>query len=852
MSTYVLVTITNIQGPLGQVTLRFSNLGYVVDAGPFAGESFQDSWTAQSFNAFAVGRIAHTITPEGLLLVGGTVPPSVADIEVANNFTSGRSSTRQLDYLFGPSYDLSDARVLIELKETVDGSPPPYASFVPCFTGRLSKRPTRSADAVKFYFEPVMAELAGPMLTYRHTGMGAYYLFTTASATEGNPPAIIAVDFTLQFYGSFFTGDTGPSHQTLYRIENSSNVPLIDLYMDTQIVDLGGGNFQTVELLTLDVKYATGTDTYTIWSRIEDEQGLGRPFWATIVWDQTGGTFSAWVNGTKFVDESAILNTPTGTPDHNVFGDVDSSSAAMISAIRVYDTAHDEAEALRREGPIDYAEDSTIINAWEFDDGIGLTATDYGPNGFHIPLPAGSWIFRQLDGERGVDGEIAPLILGSVFGAPVQLVNPKEPSGLLTVSGDRIVRAYSKGVPLSTSVLTTSTFRFDHLVGSIRATTGDFGRRHVPGESIQVLNAFSSQYNGSYVIKSISPTVTGSLVPSGVTDLLTVTVESHTWTSSGTGTATVQTDQDVGYNWLPWDGAGLEENPYDGTNILGLTYEWLLSQPLTADVIGDPEIYVTSPPAGFANPDDLGNVLLQAMRTYGPAWDDSIVPPPYAYGAFTNRVGYYVSGSMSTDVVVNDLSRGCLTWVQEDDEGKIRLRKFAFPESVGSSEEVFAEDVVTDSVVTDRLSATTLKTVSSSWITSVITRYARNWTPLRNDDVPQAVDPDVRSFVTREWREVISGDTGKVTTDTPVFYTYENRKAEAKDLGDTVLRLSRGEVAEFDVRMSPEDQLSKHAIGSKMTGDLTALGLGNVPRIVIGREAGIGSGLLRLAVWFEW
>lgn len=841
MLTYVLWTISNIQGPGGAETLRFSNLPYTIDSGPDAGESFQDSWTTSSYEAFSITRTGNSITQEGLLSVGGTVTPQVGEVEVANNYPSAQATVRQLDYLFSSAYDLSEATVLGELKSTSSSTPPTYSSFITFLSGRLARRPTKTNDTVKFYIAPRMSDLTGPLLKRRFSGMGSYYLLSASPAGESNPPVIPATGFSLQVYGSFFLGGTATGNQTLYKIQDSGLVALIDIYVDT------------AENLKLGIKYATGTDVYTLWTRPVGERGLGNPFFASVSWDDTGGTMSAWVNGTKVVDATPILHARTGTFNLNVFGAVNGGSAAMLSAVRVYNTAHSEVEILRREGPINYQEDTSILNAWEFDDGVGTICTDYGPNSRHVSLPAGTWVFRQLDGDRGQDDKIIPLVLGSSFCVPVVVANPKEPSGIATVTGSRITRAYSKGIPISTTGVVAATFSFNHIAGTIDITSGAFGRSLVPGESIEVVSAFDSQYNGVYVVKAITPQVSGTVYPSGTKDPFSVAVESHPWTSSGTGTATVQTASTVNYNWVQIDGAGLEPSPYTSAeNIIGALYSWTLPQPLTADVVGDPTVYVSSPPSGYVNPDDFGNVIAQAVKTYGPAWDNTIFPvSPYVFGQFGYRVGYYVNDSKKAEEVIDDITRGCLIWMVESNNGEVSLAPFYFPEGIGFSEEISADEVDPSSVVTDRFSASARRDISSPFVTSVITSYARNWTPLQESDIPQIVDPEVRSFVSKEWREVISGDTGKITTDTPRFFTYENRKAEAQVLGDAVLRLSQGEVAELAIRMDPEEQLTALQIGAKVTGDLTSIGLGNGERIVIGRDAQIGTGMLQLSLWFE-
>lgn len=851
MITYILWTFSGIQGPMGAETLRFSNYAYVIDSGPDAGESFQDSWTETSYSSFGVTRTGFTITPDGLLRVGGLVPPEAGSIEVANNYPSAVSTVRQLDYLFGSDYDLSNVTVTGELKTSLDGTPPAYSSFIPFFTGTLSLRPTRTSDTVTFHVAPTASLLNGPMLTARQTGMGSFYIFQFVSeAIENNPPAIINTDFTLQFFGSFVLGAGASGKQTLYKIEDGLSIPLIDLYIDTS------------ENLKLGVNHSTGTDVYALWSRPVDERQSEDFFWATVSWNNTGGTMSAWVNGVKVVDATPILNTPTGVPADNIFADISNNSAANISSVRVFDTAYDESGVLEREGPIDHAEDTTLLNAWEFDDAVGDVCTDYGPSSRHVPLPSSNkWQFRQTDGDRWQEGKIVPLVLGSVFGAPVILTNPKQPGGIVSVAGGGLkpLRAYSKGVPLSTFESVTAPFRFDRItpaIGSITAaTTTVFGRFHVPGEAIEVSGAFDPQYDGTYIIKEIVPRVSGSLFPSfsgPFDDRFSVVVESHSWGSSGTGNATVKTATSAATDWTVTSGAGLEGDFYaSGVPIQGIIYSWAHPHPLAADVVGDPTIYLSSPPATYANPDRLLNVLLQAMKTYGPEFNDTILPPSYSFSTIPYRVGYYVNDETPTRDVVDNLSRSCLTWIEEDGAGVISFSEFTFPEDVGSSEEIFADDIDPSSVVTDRFSSTARRNVSSPFVTSVITRYLKNWTPLEENDVPQVVDPEVRSFVTREWRQIIAGDAGLVTTDTPIFETYENRRGRAKTIGDKVLRLARGEVAEFDMRLDPEDQLTSFLIGSKAVGDLTRLGLGDVDRIVIGREALPGAGLLHLVVWFE-
>lgn len=842
MITYILWTFSGIQGPMGAETLRFSNYAYVIDSGPDAGESFQDSWTEASYRSFGVTRAGFTITPDGLLRVGGLVPPEAGSIEVANNYPSAVSTVRQLNYLFGSDYDLSNVAVTGELKTSLDGTPPAYSSFIPFFAGTLSLRPTRTSDTVTFHVAPTVSLLNGPMLTVGQTGMGTLYDFSSITpAIENNPPAIVNTDFTLQYYGNFVLGGA-TGDQSLYKIEDAFNVALINLYFDD------------TENLKLGVNHLTGTDVYTLWSRPINERQSDDFFWASVSWNNTGGTMSAWVNGVKVVNATPILNTPTGVPADNVFATRSSPATIGISSIRVFGVAFDEDSVLEREGPIDHAEEASLLNAWEFDDALGNICTDYGPDSRHLLLSFGQWRFQHTGGDRWQDGKIVPLVLGSAFGVPVALTSPKQPGGVISAAGFLIARAYSKGVPLSTFNTTApAPFSFNHVAGSIKAAVAAFyGRFFVPGESIEVSGAFDPQYDGTYTIKSIVPRVTGSLIPSGTDDRFSILVDSHTWTSSGSGLAVVKTDSNAAYDWVPSSTSIVEGGLYvDNVDILGITYSWNLPHPLSADVVGDLTMYLSSPPAGYKSPDRLLNVMLQAMKTYGPQFDDTTLPPSYSFNDIPYRVGYYISDETPTRDVVDTLSRSCLTWVEEDGAGVISFSEFAFPEDVGSSEEIFADDIDPSSVVTDRFSSTARRNVSSPFVTSVITRYLKNWTPLEENDVPQVVDPEVRSFVTREWRQIVAGDAGLVTTDTPVFETYENRRGRAKTIGAKVLRLAQGEVAEFDMRLDPEDQLTSFLIGSKVVGDLTRLGLGDRDRIVIGREAMLGAGLLHLVVWFD-
>lgn len=839
MMLYILWTISNIQGPGGAETLRFSNLPYQIDSGPSAGQSFQDSWSLESYERFSIKEVGFELTSEGVLVPGGVLEPAAAPVDVANNYTSAAAVARQLTYLFGADYDLTGADVVGEMARTKDGTVPPYSSFQTFFTGKVSKRPGKTVEEVSWVFESTLARLNGPMLSRRFDGMGPRLVFNaSAPISEGDPAPMIGGNWTVQAYLSAFLGAFATGKQTIWRVEDSSNVALLDLYIDA--------GSDTVKL---DVKWASGTDTYTLWARPVGKRDGDYYFWVSVSWNQSAGTYSVRADGGEVVTAGTILHNPAGTEAETIIGDLP-LSAYHATATRLYNVALTDDEAAERERPLDYLEDEGILyNAWEFNDGRGSVVTDYGPRKNHLQIqdPIPDWRFYAFSGDAGFADKVIPAVLGAAFGVPAVISNPKEPSGALSVGMDSVQIVRAKSVPLSRAEqYPTGTYSFNHATGAIKLTSGvfTFGRTLLIGESLTVSGAFDSQYNGTYTVLSMSPSNVGVLRRQGLADRYGVIVESPGWTSSGTGSATIRADVDQ----QDWNVEPAAAPPEVGKITLSRTFP----SPVHADIVGDPNIYATSAPSAYTPPDDLANVLLQAAKDFGPQFDNTTFPD-VAYGLFTTpagfayRVGYYVADESPTRKVIDDIAKGCLVWMRESGAGVISVDAFKFPEEIGSSTPISADDVIPGTITNKRGSGSS----SGRWITSLKTNYQRVWSTVGENDIPQIVDENTRSFVSREWRTAISGDAGNVTTETPTFYAYVNRKPQAKALGDRVLRLSQGEVVEFDVRVDGEDQPTTYTVGSKLSGDLSAVDLGASDRIVLGREMFLGAGYMTLTVWFE-
>ena len=827
---YILWDIT-VQGPSGDVVLRFSNRRYVIESGPDTGESYRASWTQASFKRLQIEQMGYRLNSDHVTTVGEIVRRGLSPIEVVNA-TPGIGQERELDFLFEPDHILKGSvvgQLAVADNETFSG--PGLADFETFFTGVLDKKTTRKQETVVFYPEPTTQETKGPLLTVRFNGQSRYFEISGSDAVSIFPLPSFG-DFTLQLYMDFTATATG----SLFRLFSVALQVMFEIFYNN-----------TTD--TIEIGVNDKADTYVILTSAQ--QVFFRLRFFTVSWDETAGEFSAWVDDVQTVMGQTIDNDLVGVKGTMIVGDplLDSSS---MSSVRTWSVPSTNAQVLDRLESIDHTEEPDLIQAYEFDEARGVTVFDHSVNELHMDISSSvalNGVFKSSrDGEVFMEGKIKPAAFGTVWSAPLLVSDTRLDRAYVAVAAFDVLQVYSQGTLLvaSSSNITAGTFTFlapSRLISA--APPQFFGFRFVVNQRFEIVGSASGDFDGVFTVEDKLTDNLRRVVPIGLDFRTTLQVVEPLATTS-TETATIR-PLAGSTDWQLDPGEEQRSSEYyPEPNIDNLFVQFVNAPvtPLFADIIGDRNILATGAAGGVFNPPGfIDNVITQLFRTYGPKWDTSTFPPP-VYASLDHRVGMYVDDSRSTQQVVNDLTRGTLIWVLEDGLGVISLREFAFPEDLSSPQTLNQKSVIS----VDRPH---FKLHGVSELEALNVHYAKSWTVMDRTAIPAAVDPATRDFITSEFRVVVAGDKDSVTTETPVFVTFENRKKQARDSGNTVLRLSQGVVDAITIREDAKSQLTSFGIGTLVEGVLPRYGLPSLLGVVLGSQQRPTKEEMVLYVWSE-
>jgi hypothetical protein len=838
------ITVTNPAG--APETLRFANREYYPTTGDDAREPILTSWIASEARRATVTEDAYGVQ-HGTALVetGGIVPRIPSALVVANRRLA--DDTRELDYLFDEGYDFKNGTAE-GLQAITEGDPTP-ADFVTRFTGVIRRRPERSASVdegrVTFHIESTTSKLKVPLLSKTFSGMAGWLLQdggTNFVTNAGDAPDIFADDWTVSLYCSM-RATTGECN--LFRVLDGSGNPMVRLYRD-----------YASEEMRLDITETwPGTiDTYSLFST----DGLGGDppmdvndwFWVTISWDGTGGTFNVYTDGTfvaagefdhPVVDETILsAGEPDDTAD-KVSLEPTGTIRTIVSACRIWSRSLTEEEVRKRHGVLDAAYESDLEVSWEMDYRIGDIVADHSIHGRHVQIGVTSHWGSIIDGDRDLEGQPYPLVLGIAHGVPGLGLDTRLGREAFTASGHQLTHVYAKGIPLVVSAVSASAdLNFRHDVGSIDMDAeGVFGAQLMAGQRIEVYGGVPTAFTGFYDIDRIVPYPLRAIRLRGEDHRFTVFVEDPGWVSSGTAThQTRAVPGHVNYTQEQY------ESPYHPgeavRTFLACEVNQATPDPITADVVGDPEILVNVTPVGgeYIPPHDLGNVLLQAAITYGPQLDaaDFVVPD---HGDFPFIVGVYVNDFRHAYEVMDELAAGCLVWIKESDAGVLSFQRFAFPEDVATVWDL-------DGVLIHKVEEIT-SPFDQEKPTAVDVLYHRNWTVIEN--VAGGADDETRSFARSEWRKSRRGDLTVDDADAPDFVTYEHQPPLAAELGDDVLRLSRGSILRITFSDEPTAIRDGYKIGDRATLDDPTVGVVSLDGIIVRRSEHMTRPVIELDIW---
>jgi hypothetical protein len=824
MPLYLLVDIT-VQGPSGDHELRFSNLSYVVRSGADEGVSYRASITKSASDGFRVERKGYRRREDKVLVASGLLGRKVSEIVVANPYDP-YTGERELDYLFSDDYTL-EGNVVIKQAWSEVGQPD-VGDFTTLLTGTLLKRPTKSQGRVSFPVQSRHADADAPLLTERFTGMAGGLLSAPGFLIESDAgvyPNVLGGDFTVQFRIAPFVGVT----ETVLQWIDGGGTPLVRLYVN--------GPDQS---LYLDVYNGVSADSYKLYSVAAYTRT--RPFFGTLVWKTT--TFDAYLNDDKLVSDTAVLSLPIGMPSK--FNRPSSNTFMFSISYRVWGRELSATEIKDRNRAIeDHTSEVSLALAWEFDERRGIVATDYSGNNIHATLTNDTlWFSLPIDGEADDAETIIPLVLGNAFGVPVKIYDDRIRRGMVSATALDIIHVYSQGIALVRNIFEGVASRYmDHnrdIMYSLVAE--DFGYLLTPRQNVSISGG-TGTWSGTFILDSLTPNNLRRVRPRGDDYRFTLRFESTDWTTSGADNVNVSHvlgEEDFLVTAL--------ESPYDAlanANLPAIYYNDDFPEPTYADVVGDGEImdpFIT--PTNYDPPGTLDNVVTQVVRKYGPGWDTATFPTP-SYGSLPFRVGYYVDDQKPTSAVLNDLLNGCLVWLIEGGNGQFLFTEFKFPDELAPLQNIIDADSVV-SVTEESVGSNSLFKIPA-----LTTMYKRNWTTLDAGNIAQGVNSDTAAFNTKQWREILIGTPPTAGGDIPEWQTYENRKTEARTLGERALRLSRGKVYTASIRVHPSEQPSAFQIGSRVDGDLSRLGAGNYPKIVVESTMRPTVGLMTVSFWQE-
>jgi hypothetical protein len=812
-----------IGGPGGPESVYFSNREYEPDVGPNVGVKYLAS-IGQDIVGNTLAKEGMTSPHPQLRTTIGVASYKPFDLTVLNRQPDPEVATRELDYLFVPGdYTFIGSASMRLAYEKDDNSPPDWADFGdPVATWRIMDPPEKSRDGttVKWTFHPNSSQLETPLLTERFTGMGLWAENLDFSSGFGIDSGFQdGTDWSVQFYVGV-DPPTAPIPGAFYSIletRNASILPVFRLYRNDNT-------------LRVRVNYADSApntteglfDDYDIL----DMTGLFRQdlLWITVVWDETNGDLIVYLEDDEIVN-TPILNSmargaavsATGMPSGQ-------SQQFRFSSARFYTKALTVSDVVATTGVINYGDETSpvadLLHAWEYERGDGFTIVDYvsGSDQSYGVL----W-GTSLDGEPSQANKVIPGAWGDCYNVELLDLSSRLGVAMAGVGTSEVLNTYSQGVALQEDYSPGSAaYSFDGVADTIRGippSITDFGARFVDGQQITVE---SGTYAGDWEIDDITPSQYRRLRESGSTLFdFTVLLEDLTPNSSGAEVVTISTDS----TQADWETQSTE-NPYGGPDGELISFGAPRPRPVTSDIVGDGEIFVTNPPGtGYVSPGVLGNVILSMTKKYGAELTDVATVD---YDDIPDRVGIVVADESSVVENVNKLCRGCLVWVEEYGDGSLNPKPFKFPSELSPSYNLTQGSVI---------SVERVKKVSANGRTSTLTGfnmlYSKAWQTIDRASIPEYAEQENRDFMSAEWRQETIG-TLPNTTDVPALETFEVSKSAALEKGADILTISQADTYKVAYRWPFVDALKNLVLGIRIDGDFPEYGLPNFEAILTG------------------
>jgi len=793
--------------------LLLSNREYRPTAGPNAGKPYRAAWTAQSYRSWKITKAG--LRAEGnLTRTTGLAAFQPGEVELVNaRPTPG--SAREFDALLGLE-EVSGTWTARIANARPGGGAPDWADFAPFGAGIIRRKPRRvdRGKRIILSLEPTQADLERPLLTRRFTGYGSYF-FSTSTVQSPSAPPVMGSNFTLQVYGQVVWDNVIPIDPIvyLYRLRNAANATLLSVYVVAP--NLSGDFDIFAQVLT-----AAGLSTYSLGTVPAASKAANALRLDEIIfsWDEDNAQIKGWVNGLQTLGES--MSSPSsgaGTENHFQMFVTRPLNFIYMSAVRVFDVAiTEESEPLRLvdiHGPLSYPEDH-LVSGYEFSRGIGLDLIDSGSAGVDLVALSGGWgsLSVRMDGQQEIAGAMLPAAFGQAFNVPTVLFDRRKDIDLIAAAAFEVIRGYVNGVHLTPTVSYVAHVIVDGNRGTMRLTGTapapvDFGMALVPGAFVDIAMPGLS---GNFQIVDIDPdpfafvrkTTSG---PSPVTVIL-----SGIPAGSYVGVATVTTT-------LPFWDALNSVNPYSGAVELP-TIGYAQPQPpgITMDMIGDPEIVATSPPAAtFVDPGDVANVAAQMLTRYGVAWDSSRFTIP-SYGLIPGSAGVFVNDERGAGEIIAELLTGYNAWLDETPDGVSELRQLTLDD--GPVDHVIPEGSIIDVSTPGRQDSG-----GAEGLNGLEVRYRRAWVQQDRGSIPEAASKVVAAFVSQGYQRAPVGSSAR--SGLPIFETFEVDRRQARRNGETALALSRKDPVNVRLRKDPKEAAALYRLGDKVATDAPAFDL---------------------------
>jgi hypothetical protein len=820
--TYIIwdITVPGITDPL-----RFSNTSYVP---PEETYYYRASWTVQSVRRFMVSQMSHVIsedrnTGSTVVSAGGIADRKPTTLEVQNNKPRpGASDKRELDFLFTGGYKFVGSVVLCRAVSVKDDRIPTLAEFKTQFTGVLIEDPTRTTDGeiVSFNCSSRSGDMDGPVLSKRFNGMAGYWGWVNGKPPiyDGvdQPPMYGGSDWTLQMYYRL-PSLTGAA---LFIAENGAAQPNIRLRNG------GGGT------LVLDIDFPL--DTYVLHT-------LEANVWTftTITFDATNSLLNVWKNEEHTLVDETILNNPSGVDGRILLGALGPIAGYDIASARIWSRILTDEEISPRLKWIEHRDETNLEAAWEMIERRDLTVTDFSGKRRHISMDVGTgWDSDPLHGENDQTDMIIPQVWGYGHGIPMILSDRRLYRAIASASALDIYHVYVKSMPIANGrVIGTGDLVIDGEAFYIDIPFGDFGIYTVQGQDVVI-----TPLGDTLILRDQTPSPYSLPRETDAANITLLLEDSPYPPGPVTYPGQTLTITSGSEDWEIL----ITDSPYYPASNNKLSYVGFLQtypDTMFCDCYGDPTIEAFQPgPLPFSPPNTLANVIAQILYNYGPKWDTSIFPQPLYDPGNDYSVGAYVRqdtgrAETNTRTLVQNLLANCLTHLLEDEGGVFTLESFVFPESATGDNFISHDSVISAENLTANRTKPEALTV----------RYKKHYSPQNAKDVPDLVDADIKANVSNEFRTVSVGDLTVPTSRRPVFYTPEIRSGRAEQIGNTLLRLSQGDIWKVVFRIDVNNMDSSHLVNSKSSGDLTRFGMGDIDRVVLSRA--IMPGVDQMIVW---